>query len=97
MFDEATMFKEFEMTDCCLKNFFLGIEVSQCEDGIFISQKKYAKELLEEFKMNLCRSMTTPVATGIDITKVREGKLIAPTLYESLVGSLRYLTIPDIV
>ncbi|CAO2836221.1 unnamed protein product [Amaranthus hypochondriacus] len=97
-FKEA-MFKEFEMTDCGLMNFFLGIEVKQCEDGIFISQKKYAKEIIEKFKMGSCKPMSTPVATGMKLTKAGEGKLINPTLYKSLVGSLRYLTItrPDIV
>uniref|UniRef100_A0A803MZM1 Reverse transcriptase Ty1/copia-type domain-containing protein n=1 Tax=Chenopodium quinoa TaxID=63459 RepID=A0A803MZM1_CHEQI len=95
MFDDfkTAMFKEFEMTYCGLINFFLGIEVKQSKDGIFISQKKYAKEILEKFKMDSCKPMSTLVTTGMKMTKSGEGKLINPTLYESLVGSLRYLTI----
>ncbi|KAJ8630620.1 hypothetical protein MRB53_023943 [Persea americana] len=56
MFEEFkhAMFKEFEMTDCGPMSFFLGIEVKQQQDGISISQKKYAKELLEKFRMSNC-------------------------------------------
>ena len=93
------MFKEFEMTDCGLMSFFLGIEVKQEQDGISISQKKYAKELLEKFRMSNCNPVSTPVATGLRLTKEGEGRDINPTLFKSLIGSLRYLTItrPDIV
>ena len=101
MFEEFkhAMFKEFEMTDCGLMSFFLGIEVKQQQDGISISQKKYAKELLEKFRMSNCNPICTPVATGLRLTKKGEGRDINPTLFKSLIGSLRYLTItrPDIV
>jgi len=48
MFEEfkKNMIKEFEMTDIGEMSYFLGVEVSQSEKGIFISQKKYAKEIL---------------------------------------------------
>ena len=52
-FKEA-MFNEFEMTDNGLMSYFLGIEVKQQQDEIFISQKKYMKEILEKFKMSNC-------------------------------------------
>jgi len=41
----------FEMTNLGEMSFFLGIEVKQTNGGIFISQKKYAKEILEKFSM----------------------------------------------
>jgi len=41
------MMKVFEMTDCGEMAFFLGMEVKQSEKGIFINQKKYAKEIFE--------------------------------------------------
>ncbi|XXG89958.1 hypothetical protein AAC387_Pa12g1837 [Persea americana] len=101
MFEEFkyAMFKEFEMTDCGLMSFFLGIEVKQQQNGISISQKKYAKELLEKFRMSNCNPVSTPVATGLRLTKEGEGRDINLTLFKSLIGSLRYLTItrPDIV
>jgi len=50
-FKEA-MFNEFEMTNNELMSYFFGIKVKQQQDGIFISQKKYMKEILEKFKMS---------------------------------------------
>jgi len=42
-----SMFKEFEMTDNGLMSYFIGIQVCQNTAGIFLSQKKYMKEILE--------------------------------------------------
>ena len=49
-FKEA-MKSEIEMIDLGLLKYFLGIEVKQMHDGIFISQEKYARQILERFKM----------------------------------------------
>ena len=49
-FKEA-MKSEFEMTNLGLLKFLLGIEVKQMQAGIFISQEKYANQILERFKM----------------------------------------------
>ena len=45
------MSKELEISDLGLLHYFLGIDVKQVEDGIFISQKKYAIDLLKRFHM----------------------------------------------
>ena len=45
------MKNEFEMIDLGLLKYFLGIEVKKMHDGIFISQEKYARQILERFKM----------------------------------------------
>ena len=96
---KQSMFKEFEMTDNGLMSYFLGIEVKQENDGIFISQKKYMRDILEKFKMENCNAVSIPVGTGVKLSKEGDGKLVDSTLYKSLVGSLRYLTItrPDIL
>ncbi|KAH9719925.1 hypothetical protein KPL70_005931 [Citrus sinensis] len=54
LFEEfkRVMIKEFEMTDIGLMAYYLGIEVKQKEEDIFISQESYAKEILKKFKMN---------------------------------------------
>ncbi|KAJ8629699.1 hypothetical protein MRB53_023022 [Persea americana] len=90
------MFKEFEMTDCGIMSIFLRIEVKQQQDGISISQRKYAKELLEKFRMSNCNAVRMPVAIGLRLTKEGEGRDINLTLFKSLTGSLRYLTITRI-
>jgi hypothetical protein len=71
MFKEfkQSMFREFEMTENGLMSYFLGIEVKQQHDEIFISQKKYMKEILEKFKMESCNSVSTPVETSIKLSK----------------------------
>jgi hypothetical protein len=46
---KSTMKKEFEMTDLGLMNYFLGIEVTQNDKGIFICQSKYARDVLKRF------------------------------------------------
>ncbi|KAE8705324.1 hypothetical protein F3Y22_tig00110429pilonHSYRG00698 [Hibiscus syriacus] len=53
MFNEFKdmMMKEFEMTYMGLMAYYLGIEVKQQNDGIFISHESYGKEILKKFKM----------------------------------------------
>ncbi|KAL5812625.1 hypothetical protein ACOSQ3_027575 [Xanthoceras sorbifolium] len=96
---KKVMAKEFEMTDIGLMAYYLGIEVKQKEEGIFISQENYAKEILKKFKMNDCKPINTPAECGIKLSKHGEGESIDPTFFKSLVGSLRYLTCtrPDIL
>jgi len=50
-FKEA-MISYFEMTNLGLMSYFLGIEVIQQDDGIYISQKKYVDNILKKFKTN---------------------------------------------
>ena len=58
MFEDfkRSMVQEFEMTDIGLMAYFLGLEVTQKEEGNFISQSGYAKDILERFKMESCNS-----------------------------------------
>ena len=85
-FKEA-MFNEFEMTDNGLMSYFLGIEVKQQQDGIFISQKKYMKEILEKFKMSSCNPVNTPIATGMKLSREGIGDFVDSIFFKSLVGS----------
>ena len=85
------------MTDLGPLNYFLGISVTRDSSGLFLSQKKYAIEVLERAHMVNCNPSRTPVDTesklGDDGDPVSD-----PTLYRSLAGSLQYLTFtrPDI-
>ena len=96
---KKAMAKEFEMTDIGLMAYYLGIEVKQNEDGIFISQESYAREILKKFKLDDCNPISTPVECGVKLSKHDEAEKVDPTLFKSLVGSLRYLTCtrPDIL
>ncbi|KAJ8628315.1 hypothetical protein MRB53_021622 [Persea americana] len=55
---------EFDMTDLGSLKFFLGLEVTQGEDGIFLKQELYAKELLKKFGMINCSPVMTPLQTN---------------------------------
>ena len=57
------------------------------------------KEILEKFKMNNCNLVNTPIATGRKLSRKGNGDFVDSTLFKSLVGRLRYLTIirPDII
>ena len=90
---------EFEMSGLGMMKYFLGIEVNQSEDGIFICQSKYANDVLKRFRMSNCKPGVTPIATGTKLSKDDDASKVDPTLYKRLVGSLVYLTAtrPDIM
>ena len=85
------------MTDLGALNYFLGVSVTRDSFGMFLSQRKYAMEILERAHMVNCNSSRTPVDTesklGDDGDPVSD-----PKLYRSLAVSLQYLTFtrPDI-
>ncbi|GKB31322.1 ribonuclease H-like domain-containing protein [Tanacetum coccineum] len=88
---------EFAIADLGPLNYFLGISATRTTSGIFLSQTKYATEILEQVQMLNCN----PCRTSIDTEKKigPEGSLVTdPTLYRSLAGSLQYLTFtrPDL-
>ncbi|GJT67095.1 ribonuclease H-like domain-containing protein [Tanacetum coccineum] len=88
---------EFAMTDLGSLNYFLGISAQRSSSGLFLSQSKFAEEILERAHMQHCNPCRTPVDTesklGSDGDPVSD-----PTLYRSLAGALQYLTFtrPDI-
>ncbi|GMI94511.1 cysteine-rich RLK (RECEPTOR-like protein kinase) 8 [Hibiscus trionum] len=86
------MTREFEMTDLGLMKFFLGLEVRQVETCILVSQETYAKEILKKYKMANCNPVSTPMEPGAKLSKFDEGEHVDASRYQSLVGSLRYLT-----
>jgi len=84
MFDEfkKSMMNEFEMTDLGMMHYFLGIEIVQSDIGIFLSQKKYVRDILDRFHMHDCNSVNTPGECGSKLHKDLKGKKINNTLYK---------------
>ncbi|GJX41316.1 ribonuclease H-like domain-containing protein [Tanacetum coccineum] len=93
----ASLHSEFAMTDLGSLNYFLGISAQRSASGLFLSQSKFAEEILERAHMQNYNRCRTPVDTesklGSDGDPVSD-----PTLYRSLAGALQYLTFtrPDL-
>ena len=85
------MIKTFEMTDLGLMSYFLDIEVSQRNEGIFISQKKYTKGLIKKFNMYGCKPVATSLITNEKLQKNDGTPEADASKYQSLIGSLLYL------
>ncbi|GAU16533.1 hypothetical protein TSUD_167640 [Trifolium subterraneum] len=70
---KESMMTTFDMTDLGKMRHFLGIEVIQNEHGIFICQKRYAKEILERFNMDKSNAVYNPIVTGTKLSKHDKG------------------------
>jgi hypothetical protein len=83
---------EFKMSMIGELNYFLGLQVKQTSEGIFISQSKYAKDLVKRFGLDGKSCARTPMSTSVKISTDLTGKQVNPTLYRSMIWSLFYLT-----
>ncbi|CAJ2661762.1 unnamed protein product [Trifolium pratense] len=91
------MQSEFEMSLVGELTYFLDLQVKQMEDTIFISQEKYARNIVKKFGMEVGSHKRTPA--HLKLTKDEKGIDVDQSLYRSMIGSLLYLTasIPDIM
>ncbi|WKA09914.1 hypothetical protein VitviT2T_027524 [Vitis vinifera] len=90
--------REFEMKDLGPLKYFLGIEVSRSSEGIFLSQRKYALDLLQETGMSGCQPVNTPIEEGLKLCVEPNQVSTDKGRYQRLVGRLTYLahTRPDL-
>ncbi|GJS54745.1 putative ribonuclease H-like domain-containing protein [Tanacetum coccineum] len=72
--------------------FFLGLQVQQKKDGIFISQDKYVGEILKKFGFTEVKTASTPMETQKPLLKDEDGEEVNVHMYRSMIGSLIYLT-----
>ncbi|XP_058764697.1 uncharacterized mitochondrial protein AtMg00810-like [Vicia villosa] len=89
---------EFEMSMVGELTYFLGLQIKQMEDSTFMSQSKYAKNIVKKFGMDNASHKRTPAPTHQKLSKDEGGISIDQSLYRSMIGSLLYLTAsrPDI-
>ncbi|RVW42232.1 Retrovirus-related Pol polyprotein from transposon RE1 [Vitis vinifera] len=90
--------REFKMKDLGYLKYFLGIEVSRSSEGIFLSQRKYALDLLQETGMSGCQPVNTPIEEGLKLCVEPNQVSNDKGKYQRLVGRLMYLahTRPDL-
>ena len=77
---------------------FLGLQIHQQDSGIFLSQFKYARNLVKKFGLESASFVRTPISPNVKLTVDLLGKSVDSSLYRSMIGSLLYLTAsrPDI-
>ncbi|GKD61481.1 uncharacterized mitochondrial protein-like protein, partial [Tanacetum coccineum] len=93
------MHKRFQMSSMGELTFFLGLQVKQQPDGIFISQDKYVADILNNFDFWSIRTASTPIKSNKPLVKDEDGEDVDIHVYRSMIGSLMYLTAsrPDIM
>ncbi|GJS03258.1 putative ribonuclease H-like domain-containing protein [Tanacetum coccineum] len=96
---EKLMHEKFQMSSIGELTFFLGLQVQQKKDGIFISQDKYVGEILKKFGFTDVKNASTPIETQKPLLKDEDGEEVDVHMYRSMIGSLMYLTSsrPDIM
>ena len=77
---------------------FLGLQICQLDSSIFLSQSKYAKNLVKKFELESASSVRTPMSPNVKLIVDLLGKSVDSSLYRSMIGSFLYLTAskPDI-
>ena len=88
---------KFALKDLGVLSYFLGIEVLYDTDCIFLSQKKYIRDLLSKVSMLSCKDIDTHMSTGMKLQKEAQGNLGCyvedVTHYRSIVGGMQYLVL----
>ena len=72
--------------------FFVGYQVKQMRERIFISQEKYTKDLLKRFNMDEYKLIKKLMPSNGHLDLDEGGNMVDQTLYRSMIGSLLYLT-----
>jgi hypothetical protein len=88
---KSEMQKLFKMSDLGLLSYYLGIEMEQKNDEIRLCQSSYAKNILENAGLSSCNVCATPMECQLKIRKKDDSGTTDATLYQSIIGCLRYL------
>ncbi|GJV98074.1 putative ribonuclease H-like domain-containing protein [Tanacetum coccineum] len=86
------MCSKFKMSMMGKISFFLGLQISQSPRGIFINQSKYALESLKKYGFESCDPVDTPMVEKSKLDEDKEGKVVDPSHYRGMIGTLLYLT-----
>ena len=87
-----SMLSEFEMSMMGELNFFLGLQIEQLKEAIFINQAKYVRDLLKKYNLEEVKAKNTPMGSSIKLDMDETGKPVDQTKYRGMIGSLLYLT-----
>ena len=85
--------QQFEMKDLGHLSYFLGLEITHSTDELYITQAKYASDLLFRAGLTDSKTVDTPVELNVHLTPLGGKPLSNPSIYKRLVASLVYLTV----
>ncbi|WVZ90629.1 hypothetical protein U9M48_036914 [Paspalum notatum var. saurae] len=90
--------REFEMSLMGELQFFLGLQIKQGPEGIFVHQAKYTRDILKKFEMGDSKPMMTPMSTNTTLDADEDGEAVDQKELRGMIDSLLYLTatMPDI-
>jgi hypothetical protein len=88
----SAMESEFEMSMICELSFFLGLQITQRYEGMFIFQEKYLREMLKRFQMEDSKPVGTPMVTVCKLRKDDDSPDVDQSSYRSMIGNLLYIT-----
>jgi hypothetical protein len=93
------MANEFEMSMIGELTYFLGLQIKQLKNGIFVSQGKYIKDMLKKFGIEDAEGISTPMRTNGSLDSDTSGNMVEQKMYRSMIGSLLYVTAsrPDVM
>jgi hypothetical protein len=86
------MGKEFEMSMKGKLQLFLRLQIKQAKERTFVHQAKYTKDILNKFKMDDSKPLSTPMSTSTALDMDEDGEPVDHEEYRSMMGSLLYLT-----
>ncbi|XP_074328269.1 secreted RxLR effector protein 161-like [Apium graveolens] len=89
---KQSMMNEFDIPDLSKIRLFLGVEVSQLSEGIFINQRKYTLNVLKKFGMEHCNPVQNPIVPGCKLFPDENEVVVDGTCYRKLVGNMMYIT-----
>jgi hypothetical protein len=93
------MANEFEISMIGELSYFLGLQIKQLKNGIFVSQGNYIKDMFKKFGMIESKAISTPMRTNDNLDSDAIGNMVDQKLYRSIIGSLLYVTAsrPDVI
>ena len=88
---KTLMKQEFDMKDLGELCYFLGIEIVRTKEGIWLSQRQYALNMLSKYGMANCKPISIPLDQNLKL-RANEGQVLEDVaMYQKIVGSLIYL------
>jgi hypothetical protein len=90
---------EFDMSMIGELSYFLGLQIKQLKNDIFVSQGKYIKDMLKKFGIEDAKGISTPMGTNGSLDCDTSDNMVEQKMYQSMIGSLLYVIAsrPDVM